>query len=549
MIHRSQLGARTAPRAIILGAIAIAAVWLAPGRASAQGWPSYGHDTQHSCLGVGGSMLPQKIRWKTTVDQNITQGQGGAIYIHYGSPVITRLNTVIVPVKTTGPGEFQISAFSGATGANLWTATTDYVLPSSGWTPICGISLTPKDKSLAYPGAGGTIYVRTFPDTTIGTTKQYGFFNTPTDNYYNSNPSAFNAAIKICTPISVDAVGNLYFGYISTGDALPGYPDGIPSGLAKITPAGVGGFIPATDWYVNGTLVSQGMVSDRSIQKVAMNCAPSFSADGTTLYVAVNNSSDRGYLAAVSTSTLAPKAAALLYDPAYAPNTVTAAVDDESSATPTVGPDGDVYYGVLSSTFSGNHYRGWLLHFNAALTVSKLPNAFGWDDTASVVPSTLVAGYSGPSRYLLLTKYNNYADGNTGGTGINQVAVVDPNMSMVDPISGVTVMQTVIAVTGITPDPSFINNGYPNAVREWCINSAAIDPVNKCALLNSEDGHLYRWDFTSNSLSVTNPATNPPTVGLYLAPSTSEAYTPTVIGPDGAVYAINDAVLYCTAAK
>ena len=461
MILRSRLGSRATHRTVLIGTLLLATTLLAPGRASAQGWPNYGHDTQHSCLAVGASQLPQKIRWHTSVDKSITQGGGGVIYVHYGSPVITRLNTVIVPVKTTTAGNFQISAFSGATGTNLWTATTDYVLPASGWTPICGITLTPKDKSIAFPGAGGTVYVRTFPDTAVGTTTQYGFFNTST-NYYNENPAAFESAIQICTPISSDALGNLYFGYISNGAAVPGYPNGIPSGLAKISTTGVGSFIPATDWYAGNTLVLHGMVSDSSIQKVAMNCAPSFSADGTTLYVAVNNGSDKGYLAAVNTATLTPKASVLLYDPSYAPNTVTAAVDDESSATPTVGPDGDVYYGVLSATFSGNHYRGWLLHFNSSLTTSKLPSAFGWDDTPSVVPASVVPSYSGPSSYLLLTKYNNYADGNTGGTGINQVAVVDPNVSMVDPISGVTVMQKVIAVTGITPDPSFPT--YPGAV-------------------------------------------------------------------------------------
>ena len=53
-------------------------------------------------------------------------------------------------------------------------------------------------------------------------------------------------------------------------------------------------------------------------------------------------------------------------------------------------------------------------------------------------------------------------------------------------------------------------------------------------LVNSEDGHLYRWDFTSNSLSPAFP----------MATATGEAYTPTVMGPDGAVYAINNATLY-----
>ena len=50
---------------------------------------------------------------------------------------------------------------------------------------------------------------------------------------------------------------------------------------------------------------------------------------------------------------------------------------------------------------------------------------------------------------------------------------------------------------------------------------------------------MYRWSFTNNTL----------TKGLYLAPATGEAYTSTLIGPDGAVYATNDARLFCCGAK
>ena len=43
-------------------------------------------------------------------------------------------------------------------------------------------------------------------------------------------------------------------------------------------------------------------------------------------------------------------------------------------------------------------------------------------------------------------------------------------------------------------------SGLPNAVYEWCINTAAVDPFTAAALINSEDGTIYRWDFASNSL-------------------------------------------------
>jgi hypothetical protein len=50
----------------------------------------------------------------------------------------------------------------------------------------------------------------------------------------------------------------------------------------------------------------------------------------------------------------------------------------------------------------------------------------------------------------------------------------------------------------------------------------------------SEDGILYRWDLRRNTLAEK----------IRLNAPRPEAYTPTLIGPDGTVYAINNATLY-----
>ena len=53
-------------------------------------------------------------------------------------------------------------------------------------------------------------------------------------------------------------------------------------------------------------------------------------------------------------------------------------------------------------------------------------------------------------------------------------------------------------------------------------------------LANNEDGKMYRWDLASNTLSET----------IMLTAGLGEAYTPTLIGVDGTVYAINNATLF-----
>jgi hypothetical protein len=77
-----------------------------------QGWPVYAHDSQHSCLSSVASQKPQFIRWSTPVDLN-PQYSGNDLFIHYGSPVITADNTVIVPVKTGATGGFRVEARPG----------------------------------------------------------------------------------------------------------------------------------------------------------------------------------------------------------------------------------------------------------------------------------------------------------------------------------------------------------------------------------------------------------------------------------------------------
>jgi len=473
--------------------------------AQAGTWLTHSHDPQHTGISSVASQSFSKIHWHVRVDLALPQGE---ILIHYGSPLVTAANTVIVPVKTS-TNSFRIAARNGTNGNLLWTLPTHYQSPGSGFLPGIGPTLT--STQLFVPDNAGRVLARQTPDPPQGKVTHLVFYGAAN---YNANPTVYQQNVQINTPLTTDAKGNLYFGFLALGPT----PINLVSGLARIAPDGTGTWVSAAS--ISG---------DPLVNNIAMSCAPALSNDGKTLYVAtVNESNSSGYLVAVNSTTLAPIRSVKLFDPSSG---MLAQINDSSSAAPTVGPDGDVYYGVLENPFPNHNDRGWLLHFNSDLSKKKIPGSFGWDDTVSIVDAKLVASYHGTSKYLLMSKYNNYAGINTGD-GHNRIAILDPGATEKDPVIPATkVMKEVITQLGVTPDPNFPN--FPGAVREWCINAAAIDPITKSVMANSEDGKLYRWDLTSNTLSE----------DIKLSSGIGEAYTPTVIGADGTVYAINFAVL------
>ncbi len=468
-------------------------------------WQGYAKNSQHAATSGIQSQALGTIVWQTPVDLQ-PQYNGADLFIHYGSPVITSANTVIIPVKTGTSDGFELQARNGADGTLLWTQTTDYTLPPHGWTPSYSPTLTPQGR-VYWAAAGGTLNYRSGLDAPGAVTPNQV-------NFYVTRKNKFSNGVQISTPLTSDANGAIYFGFEVSGNAPKALKAG---GVARVDANG------------RGTFVSLAVPKQKKKTKVPLqivqNCAPALSNDGGTLYIAARGSS-AGYLVALESNTLGLKRVVALNDPQSGQP---ATLSDDGTASPTVGPDGRVFYGVLENPRST--FKGWLLQFNADLSQSSgVPGAFGWDDTASIVPASMVSSYAGNSTYLLMTKYNNYAG--LGGNGLNRIAILDPSASQVDSRTGVTVMKEVLTILGQTPDQE--NPGLPGAVREWCINSAAVDPLSHSVLAGSEDGKLYRWDLATNTF----------TQVVTLTPGIGEAYTPTLIGADGKVYAINNATLF-----
>jgi hypothetical protein len=471
-------------------------------------WSGHGHDPQHTGVSQVSSKAMERIVWQTPVDL-APQYVGTTLYAHYGSPVITRQNTVIVPVKTGAYDGFRIEAHDGATGALKWQIGTGYSFPAHNWVPHYGMALTPKNR-VYFADAGGTVSYRDAPDANGGATGKIAFYGTAT---YVSDSATFDANVRINTPITADRYGNLFFGFVVSGATTPA----LQSGIARIAEDGTGSWVSASSAADDGTVV-----------RLPHNLAPALSNNHKTLYVAVMDGSNFGYLLALDSRTLATTGKVRLKD-ALSP-TDDARMLDDGTAAPMVGPDGDVYFGVFEHSWGVNHYRGWLKHYDKTLTQSKVSGAFGWDHTPSVVPAGLVESYHGSSKYLLLSKYNNYAG--VGGDGMNKLAVLDPNDTQADSVTGATVMKEIITIKGPTLDDDYPS--VPGAVREWCVNTVAIDVAKKSAIVHNEDGKVYRWDFKTNTLIE----------ALTLTAGIGEAYTPSVIGVDGTVYVIANAVLF-----
>src|SRR5579864_1266017 len=391
-------------------------------------WNGFAADPQHTADSVVASQPLQSIKWQTSVDLN-PQYSGNELLIHYGSPVVTQANTVIVPVKTGATGGYEVEGLNGASGTVKWTQTTDYILPPHNWVPTYQPTLTNQNR-LYFAGAGGTVYYIDSPDASgTPTLHQLAFYGLAN---YSANPSAYNGSVFINTPITADSAGNIYFGFQVTGSN----PSNLQSGIARIDVNGNG------IWTAASTASG-----DATITKVVMNSAPALSNDRSTLYVSVSHGDwSYGYLVALNSTTLnriGPNGEQVrLKDP----NGNDALLPDDGTASPTVGPNGDVFFGVLENPFPYNHDRGWLLHFSGDLSQTFAPGAFGWDDTASIVPAAMVPSYTGTSSYLLMSKYNDYKQ--DGGTGINKLAILDPTATMIDPISGQTVMKEILTIAG-----------------------------------------------------------------------------------------------------
>jgi len=264
--------------------------------AGAQDVSTFAGNAQHTAVYQPAAQDLNRIRWSTTIDLNNTS------FAHYGAPLVTAANTVIVPVKTASG--FQINVFNSS-GIALYTLATDYIRPSFNWVPVYEpvVATGSFGTRLYYAGAGGTVYSIDNPDSASHTAPVqrafYGLSN------YQANTAGFNSTVFINTPITADSAGNIIFGFRVQGTA-PAPLSTTQSGFARIDPQG------------NATYVLAGTAAaDANIARDTHNSAPAISNDGSTVYVPVKSAGTEyyGYLLGLDSTTLATKYKVFLKDP------------------------------------------------------------------------------------------------------------------------------------------------------------------------------------------------------------------------------------------
>ena len=186
---------------------------------------------------------------------------------------------------------------------------------------------------------------------------------------YNDNQAAFNNTVQISTPLTADRAGNVFFGFTVTGSIPLVWLAESPR-LLLVAP-GQRGIADRRQFGQSDCSQLRAGAQQRSAYRLCRGF------DRRWIRNRLSDFPERGHAVADSPRPVA-RSARRAGDHLHL----------ASSATPMVGPDGDVYFGVLEAPCCTSHNaRGWMLHFDSTLTQTKTPGSFGWDDTASVVAS------------------------------------------------------------------------------------------------------------------------------------------------------------------
>ena len=558
-------------------------------------WPQWGLNPQHTLLdgGVTGQPLNRNIV-NLIYDFNVAAEQAdpnaaGGLLVHYQVPLVDG-NDAYIESKD---GTYSNSTYStqkwhqnkyswqGGTLVKQWTFNTDWFAPGSSslfWEPVYHAALA--NGFLYDPGQGGTIFK--INKSTGAVVKRINPFGT------TINPNTFTAS-----PITVDSSGNLYYNVVQVTQNNPtGFltDDVVGSWLVKVTPSDVitkvsygtlmsqaqikGAAIPRPNDRCNVAFSPAQLpwppqpnanppTTPCGSQRAALNIAPAIAPDGTIYTITKAHLVTRyNYLLAVNANLTGKWAASFrgrlndgcgVSEPIGNPGGAganggcsagaTFGVDpgtneppparvlDDSSSTPTIAPDGSIFYGSYSAY---NYAQGHMLHFSAN---GDFLNSFffGWDNTPAIFPHG--------GTYSVIFKNNHYPGGtycidpnwcpaprtNADLLGPESYFVTqfDPNLNIEWNFQNTNTQSCTRNPDGTITCVSDHPNGF-----EWCVNAAVVD-ANGVVYANSEDGNLYAIGQGGTLIQ-----------NIFQQLAIGAAYTPASMDNSGRIYSQNDGHLF-----
>lgn len=545
--------------------------------APAQSWSQWGAGPAHNgSLPLIAQPLDM-LQASTIVDPFVPQERaeaGGSLLVHYQTP-LSDGEEVFMVVKGgtyTGFRNWETQTWSvrkfqwqGGQLVAQWTAASDWdPVPSGGarFEPVFHSALA--NGFVYMPGAGGSLLEVDRQSGAI--TRRLGTFG-----------SNLDSGLYVTSPITADAAGNLYYNTLRPTSS-PWITDHLGAWLVKVTPAGVSSRIsynalvpdapapagPCTSEFPSTQLPwppSPNAVAPATIcgsQRAGLNVAPAVAPDGTVYTVSRAHLNSRwGWLIAVNPNLTLRWAATLrnrlndgcnvLLPPNGQPGGCrlgattgvdpsdnqpgSGAVNDNSTSSPVVAPDGTVYYGAYTRY---NHSQGHMMRFSAGgefLSAYK----FGWDVTPAI--------WQHDGTFSLITKENRYVGvGNyCGGCARTRVPGDDegyyitqlsPELNVEWQFKGTNTLSCERQQDGSLECIDNRPEGF-----EWCVNALAVDRRG-VVYVNSEDGNLY---------AINQGGTLRERIFLQL--STGAAYTPLSLGTDGRVYTQNAGILFAVGSK
>ena len=548
-------------------------------------WNQWAQNPQHSgniaLYGQGPSRILADVVYDSLADAE--RQAEGELLSHYQVPLVSG-NDIFMSFRTgTFDPTNNATAIWGETHyawqnnqlVATWAYTSDWVAPGSLsdlFEPVFHAALA--NGAVCVPGASGSIIQL---DAGTGQIMQR---IAP----FGTDPNTYETG-----PITVDLAGNLYYNAIQiVVNPTSGFygNDAIDSWLVKVAPDGsfamasykslTSDDAPAATASCLGTFnttqlpwpPSPTAVPDSTLcgtQRVGLNIAPALAPDGT-IYSATRAqfSEEYSYLVAMNPD-LSKKwvvslrdrfndgcgvnvAAGGLLPPNGAPGGCRAGatlgvdpatnrpgagmVDDSSSASPTVAPDGSVLYGAYSRY---NYAQGHLMHFDSNGNYLGA-FGFGWDITPAVLQHN--------GTWSVILKNNHYGD---VGSYCDDPTYCPTDRTSTNPASPEAYFVTQLR-SDLSMEWTFQNTNTESCTRnedgtltcvsdhpagfEWCVNAPVVD-ANGVVYANSEDGNLY---------AIQQGGVPLPAIFQQLA--IGAAYTPASLDSLGRIYTQNDGHLF-----